>query len=682
MRLYRLWYVLFCSSILYLKGMHVLGANDGDVFHFSKITNYDKILHTNYSTTASTYVISSEMSPFVVRSGVDHYRLMIGVNNPDIESIEIAHPRLKRFNSSLLILYDDGSNGDDEADDLIFTVDLLDPPTVAEYDFWWDRFVECTFHFSNGSQQTISEGLGLVYGAINPVVVSIPTVHVLDSNIQATDYVVNIAADNSYATGFPDFALVDDKYLERVYYNYFPDSLDLMIQPVPISQTFFRRGFYSGNSNATGIGSKSDGPLPLGGRMFGKVFTTGLDVEADLLLHEILHAWVSYLSSMELSTSDGHWEVIERSTSGFGPGGITSFSVFDTLEKRNDGRYWCRERQLNTQNYNDIELYLMGLQPIDSIDEIRTLVNPVYDERIADNGHFYWIYNADSIRTISTPEIIQTIGSRQPEYPNASTKFNVAPVIPSLGRLMTGPEMAYFHYVFSNFFDFNTFENASGNKGTLCLKNIPRLTPLSFGTPFQWSWNHTNERIIIRECYPNIQVFWNQALGPGGQDIGWTHSWSLRPADLSVGYTTFQAGASSNLAISHDAIDAVLADWGVAIGDSILVEHGIGGCRNSIGLCWAPVYRSKTMFVRGGSANCCLQDIVESCPGGSCEILSGNYKASRAITYSGDYFVKDASTVIFDAGQSCLLNEGFEVKVGGVLEIMIGGCVERLIIEE
>jgi hypothetical protein len=152
----------------------------------------------------------------------------------------------------------------------------------------------------------------------------------------------------------------------------------------------------------------------------------------DILSHELGHTWMAYLDSLTFSNGGCgvHWA--ENQTIG---GNMSLWpKVVESAPGVFEGIIQDMPDEFNSA-FSDLDLYLMGLKPLNDIPLIKRLNNPDYT-------------NPDSVRyssvTIVDPKTFPAqYGERQPAYPDAQRDFKMATiVIKPLG--WTDAEFTYF----------------------------------------------------------------------------------------------------------------------------------------------------------------------------------------------------------------------------------------------
>ncbi len=474
-------------------------------------------LRSNQKARTSSQLFSARTEPIAVRKGVDEFRLMLGVKDSSVVSVEF-----KSISFDLLFdvlyqgqridtirLYDDGTHGDERARDKVFTADQLTlQARYASIDpiFALDiRFSEVIFVFADGAQETYTEDVGLTVHYYDPSIVSVPQTTRLAEDVQTTAYVVNVSA--TLAGVFPQ-QRANPREIAKRYYDFFADERDMLI----LAHTFAIAGGAEGSfthvrNDVEGIGMPVfDQATEYGssGRLQGIITVQYGHAFPWLLTHEVLHRWavsVTLDPSLDLGNAgSGHWGAIQRNSTGFGEGGPYN-GVFSKLEHLSGDRYRATGANV-AAHYSDLELYFMGLLPLSEVETpIIALVNP----RVLEFGETY-IYQADGMRAVEVNEIVARHGPRIPDPLEAQKHFTAAMVLVH-DRLLSDVELAYYDFLareyekaatekLSGLSEGLTFEAAAGGRATL-------QTRLSApGTGVQAN-GEIPEEIRLGQNYPN-----------------------------------------------------------------------------------------------------------------------------------------------------------------------------------
>lgn len=300
-----------------------------------------------------------------------------------------------------LVLRDDGTQGDERAADHWFTVDGLVLPLAASGvaatgvgGFSWihepgvarpDSFYAVTFSFRTA----------------DPAVTGSPPLLTLANDARATFRVVNIVRP----VGSLDEAAVAG--IVRRYYDLFPDDRDFLVVLMPPSPGggWSARAFQVRN-HTRGLGLAladwrdygSDSRLQLVVEARPDLYSVR-DGKGNFCLpnHELTHRWAAYVGA-PLADASSHWRggVLDRSTSALG----------DSVG--------CV--------HNDLELYLAGLLPADSV-----------VDRLSRDGY-------------TMAQLIAAHGARVPAYGDAPRDFTIGFIVASQTPL-TDHALAYFHYI-------------------------------------------------------------------------------------------------------------------------------------------------------------------------------------------------------------------------------------------
>jgi hypothetical protein len=398
----------------------------------------------------SSYLTSARVDPICVRQGLDYFRLMIGVADPNIISVTMSTLGLIKYQETIvdpITLYDDGTHGDQVSNDQLFTIDHISiaQPSGNLIGRLVIRYRDFTFVYSDFSELVSNENIALTLHYIDP---NLPICHAitLDNDIQRTDYVVNIVQE---LTGpFPGH-LIDYYGLLQRYYDFFIDDRDFIFSAAVFNTSTApgAAGFVMVSNNVEGIDYSLFDYSELwgsSGRLQGMIYLFSGSTFGQTLSHEILHRWAAYLNlSLDLAKTDAHWDCIQAGWSGFGNTG----GSFDNIEHVSDNIYraWL-DPTSEYHGFNNLELYLMGLVGIEDVNSpILTLQNPVLQETQHEGDIKYFIYTADGMRNVSTDEIISVEGPRIPNDVNSQKHFRSAMIV-VYDRLLTDIELTYYDY--------------------------------------------------------------------------------------------------------------------------------------------------------------------------------------------------------------------------------------------
>lgn len=389
------------------------------------------------------YLTSARVEPLCIRIGVDYFRLMIAVADPQIISVSLAtQGRFLHQDSPVasLELFDDGTHGDTLAGDGVFTLNEL---SLAQASGVIGnsiiRFINMTFRYADTHEEFSNEDLGLTLHYLSPSVPIAP-LSTLAADVRATRYVANIV--QPLQGSFPSHS-VDNKAVSRRYYDFFPDDRDFLMIAKPFNTTGSAASFGTVRNAIQGIGLEFldlSADYGSAGVLEGIVNINFGNVWPGTLTHELLHRWVAFLDpSLDMTRPGHHWGAIGAGHSGFGGPGPYAGS-YDIIEHVSGNTY--RGRVEGTGRFSPLELYLMGLiGMVDVPTPITALVNPVFQEYQG----AYSIYTADGLRHVSTDEIVAVEGERVPDHTQSPKLFRTALVV-VYDRPLTDIELAYYDY--------------------------------------------------------------------------------------------------------------------------------------------------------------------------------------------------------------------------------------------
>lgn len=422
------------------------------------------------------------------------FRMMIKVSkyiNPQIDSLSIKNSSgylLYQGKADAFIkYYDDGTHGDQQAGDKVFTTDELSfSKTLYQDNQTWNNEHIFFTGFSMDSARVVYSdstkamdylSMPVPCKIINSSVLPVPSIKSVAEGIEMSDYCVNIYKNSLDGTNNTDIAGAS-----KIYYNYFPDSKDFLIF-FNIYQLInsLAGTFYGLRNDISGIGLDIyDYTAEYGssGRLQGFINLESGSISRNLFNHELLHRWAAFLNS-SLGMSIGHWRAIERPSSGFGP----AWGAFNHFQNESGRQYRAYlnpySPEIAANKYNDLELYLMGLIGKSEVaSPIHILENPVmlqygYDKASKTS---YALFDADGIKDVQMNDITNANGERKPDHNSSQKNFSSALIVTS-DRKLTGAEFAYFDYLMRSYEkqlipDAATFEAATGGRAKMSTRII------------------------------------------------------------------------------------------------------------------------------------------------------------------------------------------------------------------
>jgi hypothetical protein len=320
----------------------------------------------------------------------------------------------------------------------LFQLDL--PPALATTGYVvgdYHRFVGFIDHYTGGNRSR-RNGFVNVRDATVPVV----KLTALTEDAVRTPHVLNLMVDEIGATGAPELAAI------RRFFQFLPDAYDFIAVVQPL--TYFQNRSYAGLRNATqGVGRPiHDSGATWGSpsRLLGFIrypIDFFFDLGEQAANHEIGHQWINFLSGTPLATGIPHWPY---SSLGSGVMGISIGStgvgghfpnVFELIP---EGGYRVVAAR-DTGVFNDLELYLMGLLPPDSV-----APHIVFHDQ-AQFPLAAGMIASGPVTTVTVEQIIDTHGPRDPAPADSPREFRLATIVLSVGRLLGPDELAFFDHM-------------------------------------------------------------------------------------------------------------------------------------------------------------------------------------------------------------------------------------------
>lgn len=364
--------------------------------------------------------------PLVVRRDGGTFRMSARVEGVDADRLATLHVELRSIFSlappsperpvqrvlldgaevQMVPLRDDGIDGDVMGDG-VFTsppLTLLEegpPPLLSSYPLFVSRIA---WEFADTTFQVELEGdqrMRVTLYDMDPAI-PIPDVEDLSTAVRRTRRVISLVMPPASPDVVGPFRR--DVDISRTYYERFDHDPDFLVsyQPGIRSVAGSAAGYSPVRNDVTGIGlgifddtDRHSSP----GRLQGHIqFFTGPNVTNHLLVHEIGHRWFA-ADLLDLDDGTFHW----------GGGLDRDFTGFT------DGRY------------NDVELYLMGLIPADSVDP----------KQIGTDG-------------TTIDDLVDELDPRDPAWPDAQDEFTMVSLV-VFHRLLTPQELALFEFLAAEF---------------------------------------------------------------------------------------------------------------------------------------------------------------------------------------------------------------------------------------
>jgi hypothetical protein len=367
------------------------------------------------------------------------------VGRSDVRTVWMANlaatgddPPLKPFDDSSkgLLFYNDGSHGDAQAGDNVFTHDgIVLPCTPSSIpnsgltNFWGYVRVE----LADG--RLLGESYGNIAGIVHPKYKQAFSVRDLGDNLSATAYALFIQdARHEVMDDYPVanvYCGTSNFMAYRKLYSVLPDSFDFALV-MPGMQLYRTGDFYenvpyeiSVSNSVEHIGMDPDNNTAnfgSAGRLKSIVFHSFGDVFVST--HEIGHTWGMFLgSSLGLvdTTYGGHWSAstdIGGVMATYYPDGAGNYGRFSY----NGDETWRWISNMEWDIFSPLELYAMGLIPSEEVPPVHILQSP----DLTNLGRI----TAKSYTTLPIGQIMAAEGGeRIPSNTESQKDFNVAFIV-------------------------------------------------------------------------------------------------------------------------------------------------------------------------------------------------------------------------------------------------------------
>jgi len=325
-------------------------------------------------------------------------------------------------------LSDIGTNGDKVANDQIYSV-TLDSKKILS------KVAANTNKVNVGSIMTNVGRYNIFLEIANADVPNL-TPQKINSFVQKTPHLVNISTQGSVVS--PDYQMIA-KYTQT-FYQHFSDDYDFIAIIFPgygegsyhqdVHQTVSGLGKYKLDiSSSFGSAGKLQGINVFPNTLFFDGASVGYQ-------RELGHQWMNFLNSRFLDSSPG-WPISDLANSVMGYSRTNLSFQFNLIPQDVDS--WKLVSRYDPPVFNDLELYLMGLQPISTVGEHFVFNNQV--QTIAPNAIIH-----GPVTKYTANDIVAMMGARNPGYDVSSKKFRIATIIVS-NQLLSNQEMSYYDFM-------------------------------------------------------------------------------------------------------------------------------------------------------------------------------------------------------------------------------------------
>ncbi|HEY2431824.1 MAG TPA: choice-of-anchor X domain-containing protein [Vicinamibacterales bacterium] len=332
-------------------------------------------------------------------------------------------------------LHDDGSNGDANAGDGVFTVTVPASTVAAQMqpDDVQRVFVGFLDVFGGATRVLRANVFVDVY---TPDIPQVP-IAVLAGDVQATDRLVNVV----------DSAFLTDGNVKRIaqtFYRYYSDSFDFL-SIVSTPSRFQNRSHATVSNGVQGIGETridTSAEYRSSGRLLGysRFPVTSLYDGASVgYSHETAHQWVNFLNFAPYASGIPHWPVSSMAT------GVMGFSIGGSGGE--GGSFPCRIvddgttvqlfglPQTESPVFNDVDLYLMGLLPASAVRP--QVVFTGVTSPPSCTGQVY----AGAVARVGVDAIVAGAGQRVPDASTSPKQFRAATILVSRDGLVSSETM-------------------------------------------------------------------------------------------------------------------------------------------------------------------------------------------------------------------------------------------------
>ena len=272
-----------------------------------------------------------------------------------------------------------------------------------------------------------------------------PSDNVANLLMSAADYDSWILNDEFQTTNKPTV-------LTSKLYRYFKDDFDMIMfitneQDRPSTIPYY--GINSSIANSVkGIGKSIfnySSYFGSEGKLFSVMYLPYLNaIKYGPTLHEFCHCWANFAIPTVVS---GHWGICGGNTKGQ-LGGFEQSTLMTNVDgianKYSVESFGVNANGGNGVPYNEMELYLMGMLPIDSVHEFDAF--PEVDSesfQYYDESHTRISFIANKRNHYTQASLIELLGKREPDYKTSQKEFRALFVVLSKQPLTSDEWAAY-----------------------------------------------------------------------------------------------------------------------------------------------------------------------------------------------------------------------------------------------
>jgi len=340
-------------------------------------------------------------------------------------------------------LRDDGTNGDLVAGDKRFSLMLQPAELLPLYRSPNPSLLLGYLDLYSGSTVAIRAASNVKVLATN---MPITQPQVVDAQVQAASHVANLRVTRSEFFGSAQsLAWVSSRF-----YQYFKDDFDFL--NIVYDGALFENRTHShvqnqvdgvGLSRFNGSGSYGSGGKLIGLNRFPNDNLFDLVADGQAFLHETAHQWINYLRNSVLTSQFPHWPLSDVAfgimgySNPFNGQGMPLYNL-KLVPQGND--YLVMTNQ-SPAEFNDLELYLMGLLPASSVSQHFVFVNQDQTQSLRAGSVLL-----GPVTPVTIQDIIAANGARNPDASISQRQYRVGTVLVTFDRQASIEEMSWFEY--------------------------------------------------------------------------------------------------------------------------------------------------------------------------------------------------------------------------------------------